>query len=78
MSDKEYPICHRCDLCDFQTREMNEFKKHIISKNIIPLKQKNLGILWLILCTLEEEEIILNRLFWSLFQLKNVIIFIEG
>lgn len=32
MSDKEYPICHRCDLCNFQTREMNEFKKHIMSK----------------------------------------------
>ena len=40
MSEKGYPTCYRCDLCDFQTRKVNDFKKHVISKEHLLLEVK--------------------------------------
>lgn len=40
MSEEGYPTCYRCDLCDFQTRKAETFKKHVTSQEHLSLEVK--------------------------------------
>ena len=47
MSEEGYPTCYRCDLCDFQTRKTDTFKKHVTSQEHLEMVAKNDSLLGL-------------------------------